>query len=152
MMPTLLVGDFLYVDKVSHRAQGVRRGDLVVFPFPQDPTKDFLQRVIATGGETIEIRNKQVMVNGIALEEGYAIHGDPAVKPAGYEYRDNYGPHTVPPGELFVMGDHRDNSNDSRYWGTLPERSVKGRAVVIYWSWDGSESKPRWSRVGMRIR
>jgi len=152
MMPTLLVGDFLFVDKTARGRQGLHRGDIVVFPFPQDPTKNFVDRVVATGGETIEIRDKRVLVNGVALEEPYATHADPMVKPGGYEPRDNYGPFTVPPGELFVMGDNRDNANDSRYWGTLSERAVRGKALVIYWSWNDSQSSPRWDRVGMLVR
>jgi signal peptidase I len=164
MKDTLLVGDFLFVNKFEYGAKipfthmrlpGLRqpkRGDVIVFQFPQDPSKDFIKRCVATGGETLEIRNKQVSVNGVALSEPYSIHTDPTVKPAGYEYRDNFGPYTVPPGELFMMGDNRDNSNDSRYWGTLDMDLVKGRAMFIYWSWDGERSWPRWNRLLNMIR
>ena len=159
MKDTLLVGDFLFVNKFEYGAKipfthirlpGLRqprRGDVIVFQFPQDPSKDFIKRCIATGGETVEIKNKHVSVNGTTLNEPYTIHTDPTVKPAGYEYRDNYGPYTVPPGELFMMGDNRDNSNDSRYWGTLEMDLVKGRAMFLYWSWDGQKSWPRWNRI-----
>jgi len=164
MKDTLLVGDFLFVNKFEYGAKipfthirlpGVRqprRGDVIVFQFPQDPSKDFIKRCVATGGETVEIKNKQVSVNGVALREPYTIHTDPLVKPAGYEYRDNYGPYTVPPGELFMMGDNRDNSNDSRYWGTLEMDLVKGRAMFLYWSWDGERNWPRWNRIFQIIR
>jgi len=164
MKDTLLVGDFLFVNKFEYgpkipfthiRLPGLRkpkRGDVIVFQFPQDPSKDFIKRCIATGGETVEIKNKQVSVNGVALNEPYTIHTDPVVKPAGYEYRDNYGPFTVPPGEMFMMGDNRDNSNDSRYWGTLEMDLVKGRAMFLYWSWDGQKSWPRWNRILRIIR
>ena len=164
MKDTLLVGDFLFVNKFEYgpkmpfthlRLPGLRqpkRGDVIVFQFPQDPSKDFIKRCVATGGETLEIRNKQVSVNGVALSEPYTIHTDPSVKPAGYEYRDNYGPYTVPPGELFMMGDNRDNSNDSRYWGTLEMDLVKGRAMFLYWSWDGERNWPRWNRILRMIR
>ncbi|HKQ58846.1 MAG TPA: signal peptidase I [Candidatus Eisenbacteria bacterium] len=159
MKDTLLVGDFLFVNKFEYgpkipfthiRLPGIRqpkRGDVIVFQFPQDPSKDFIKRCVATGGETLEIKNKAVSVNGRALTEPYAIHSDPTVKPAGYEYRDNYGPYTVPPSELFMMGDNRDNSNDSRYWGSLDMDLVKGRAMFLYWSWDGEKNWPRWNRI-----
>ena len=159
MKDTLLVGDFLFVNKFEYgpkipfthiRLPGLRqpkRGDVIVFQFPQDPSKDFIKRLVATGGETIQIQNKQVAVNGTTLIEPYAIHSDPTVKPAGYEFRDNYGPYTVPPTELFMMGDNRDNSNDSRYWGSLDMDLVKGRAMFLYWSWDGEKHWPRWNRI-----
>ena len=164
MRDTLLVGDFLFVNKFEYgpkipfthiRLPGLRaprKGDVIVFQFPQDPSKDFIKRCIATGTETIEIKNKQVSVNGTPLVEPYAIHSDPNVKPAGYEYRDNYGPFTVPPGEMFMMGDNRDNSNDSRYWGTLDMDLVKGRAMFLYWSWDSDKNWPRWNRILSPIR
>jgi len=164
MRDTLLVGDFLFVNKFEYgpkipfthiRLPGIRqprRGDVIVFQFPQDPSKDFIKRCVATGGETVEIKNKQVSVNGAALREPYAIHTDPTVKPAGYEYRDNYGPYTVPKSDLFMMGDNRDNSNDSRYWGPLDMDLVKGRAMFLYWSWDGERNWPRWNRILHVIR
>jgi signal peptidase I len=164
MKDTLLVGDFLFVNKFEYgpkipfthiRLPGLRqprRGDVIVFQFPQDPSKDFIKRCVATGGETLEIKNKQVSVNGAALREPYAIHSDPTVKPAGYEYRDNYGPYTVPKSDLFMMGDNRDNSNDSRYWGPLEMDLVKGRAMFLYWSWDGERNWPRWNRILHVIR
>jgi signal peptidase I len=164
MKNTLLVGDFLFVNKFEYGAKipfthirlpGLRqpkRGDVIVFQFPQDPSKDYIKRCIATGGETIEIHNKAVSVNGTPLVEPYAIHSDPNVKPAGYEYRDNFGPFTVPPTEMFMMGDNRDNSNDSRYWGTLAMDLVKGRAMFLYWSWDSDRNWPRWNRILKPIR
>jgi signal peptidase I len=164
MKDTLLVGDFLFVNKFEYGAKipfthirlpGLRqpkRGDVIVFQFPQDPSKDYIKRCIATGGETIEIHNKAVSVNGTPLVEPYAIHSDPNVKPAGYEYRDNFGPFTVPPTEMFMMGDNRDNSNDSRYWGTLAMDLVKGRAMFLYWSWDSDRNWPRWNRILRPIR
>ena len=159
MQDTLLVGDFLFVNKFEYgpkipfthfRLPGLRapkRGDVIVFQFPQDPSKDFIKRCIATGGQTLQVTDKQVAVDGEKLNEPYAIHTDPSVRPAGFEFRDNYGPYTVPAGELFMMGDNRDNSNDSRYWGPLKMDLVKGRAMFIYWSWDGSRSWPRWNRL-----
>jgi len=159
MQDTLLIGDFLFVNKFEYgpkipfthiRLPGLRaprRGDVIVFQFPQDPTKDFIKRCVATGGETLEVRNKQVYVDGKPLRESYAIHSDPSVRPAGYDYRDYFGPVTVAKGQMFMMGDNRDNSNDSRYWGQLEMDLVKGRAMFIYWSWDGGRNWPRWNRI-----
>ena len=159
MQDTLLIGDFLFVNKFEYgpkipfthvRLPGLReprRGDVIVFQFPQDPSKDFIKRCVATSGQTIEIRDKQVSVDGVPLHEPYAIHTDPSVRPSGYDYRDNFGPFTVPRGELFMMGDNRDNSNDSRYWGPLKMDHVKGRAMFLYWSWNGDENWPRWNRI-----
>ncbi len=164
MRDTLLVGDFLFVNKFEFgpkipfthvRLPGLRqprRGDVIVFQFPQDPSKDFIKRCVATGRQTIEIRNKQVYVDGVALKEPYVIHTDPNVRAPGMDYRDNFGPLTVRPGELFMMGDNRDNSNDSRFWGTLDMDMVKGRAMFLYWSWDGERNWPRWGRIFRGIR
>jgi signal peptidase I len=159
MEDTLLIGDFLFVNKFEYgpkipfthiRLPGLRaprRGDVIVFQFPGDPSKDFIKRCVATGGQTVEIRNKQVAVDGRALTEPYTIHSDPTVRPSGYDYRDNFGPYTVPSGNLFMMGDNRDNSNDSRFWGPLQMDLVKGRAMFLYWSWNGEKNWPRWNRI-----
>ncbi|MFI5369935.1 MAG: signal peptidase I [Candidatus Eisenbacteria bacterium] len=159
MVKTLLVGDFLFVNKFEYGAKipfthvrlpGVRkpqRGDIIVFQFPQDPSKDFIKRCVAVGGETLQIRDKVVYVNGRPLDEPYVVHSDTTVRPAGFDYRDNFGPYLVPKGDLFMMGDNRDNSNDSRYWGPLDMDLVKGRAMFLYWSWDGPHFSPRWDRL-----
>jgi signal peptidase I len=164
MRDTLLVGDFLFVNKFEFgpkipfthvRLPGLRaphRGDVIVFQFPQDPSKDFIKRCIATGNQTLQVVDKQVAVDGEKLNEPYTIHTDPTVRPAGFEFRDNYGPYTVPAGELFMMGDNRDNSNDSRYWGPLQMDLVKGHAMFIYWSWDATRNWPRWNRLLQPIR
>jgi len=159
MLDTLLVGDFLFVNKFEYgpklpfthiRFPGIRKpktGDVIVFQYPQDPSKDYIKRCIATGGQTLEIRDKKVFLDGRALVEPYVVHIDPTVRSAGYDYRDNYPRRTITPGELFMMGDNRDNSNDSRFWGTVAMDLVKGRAMFIYWSWDGERHWPRWSRL-----
>jgi signal peptidase I len=164
MQDTLLIGDFLFVNKFEYgpkipfthvRLPGLRepkRGDVIVFQFPQDPGKDFIKRCVATGGQTLEIEDKQVAIDGVPLREPYAIHTDPTVRPSGYDNRDNFGPYTVPRGELFMMGDNRDNSHDSRFWGALPMDLVKGRAMFLYWSWDGEKHWPRWNRLFTPIR
>jgi len=150
MCDTLLVGDFLFVSKLDYGAKipfthlrlpGLhqpRRGEVIVFQWPEDPSKDFIKRCIATGGQTVEVRHKQVFVDGTPQVEPYVKHTSAVEDPAGYTPRDNYTPPTVAPGELFMMGDNRDNSNDSRFWGTVPMDLVKGRALFIYFSTAGT--------------
>ena len=159
MCDTLLVGDFLFVSKLDYGAKipfthvrlpglhAPRRGEVIVFQWPEDPSKDFIKRCIATGGQTVEVRHKQVFVDGVRQTEPYVKHTSTTEDPAGYTPRDNYTPPTVAPGELFMMGDNRDNSNDSRFWGTVKMDLVKGRAMFIYWSWDGDRNWPRWNRL-----
>jgi signal peptidase I len=164
MRDTLLVGDFLFVNKFEYgpkipfthiRLPGLRaprHGDVIVFQYPQDPSKDFIKRAVATGNQTLEVRNKQVILDGKSIREPYVIHTDPNTRPAGYDDRDFFGPVTVKSNQLFMMGDNRDNSNDSRYWGTLDMDLVKGRAMFLYWSWDGEKNWPRWNRIFQIIR
>ena len=149
MADTLLVGDFLFVNKLEYgpkipfthiRLPGLhppRRGEVIVFQWPEDPSKDFIKRCVAVGGETVEIEHKQVFVDGVRLVEPYVKH-EAGEEPAGYTPRDNFSPPTIPPGELFMMGDNRDNSNDSRFWGNVPMDLVKGRALFIYFSTAGT--------------
>jgi signal peptidase I len=174
MEPNLLVGDHLLVNKfvfaptasAAERAvlpiRDVRRGDIVVFKYPEEPDRDFIKRIIGLPGETIEVKGRQVLVDGRALDEPYAHFLLPhdGSEGATFDVREHYGPVTVPDGHLFAMGDNRDNSQDSRYWGFLPMHYVKGRALMIYWSWDVPEgeggglsslarffSGTRWSRL-----
>jgi len=164
MCDTLLVGDFLFVSKLDYGAKipfthmrlpglhAPRRGEVIVFQWPEDPSKDFIKRCIATGGQTVEVRHKQVYVDGVRQTEPYVKHTIASEDPAGYTPRDNYSPPTVPPGELFMMGDNRDNSNDSRFWGTVPMDLVKGRALFIYFStasqhWWDMPFYIRWKRL-----
>ncbi|MEJ2717493.1 MAG: signal peptidase I [Deltaproteobacteria bacterium] len=146
MRPTLLVGDHILVSKFIYgvripftnlrwpRFTTPKRGDVIVFIYPRDRTKDFIKRVIGVGGDTIAIRNKHVFVNGKEISEPYAHHYDNRIIPGGMNPRDNMGPVTVPKGYLFVMGDNRDYSHDSRFWRFVPIRDVKGEAFLIYYS------------------
>jgi signal peptidase I len=164
MYDTLLKGDFLFVNKFEYgpkipfshlRLPGLhppRRGDVIVFQFPQNPSQDFIKRCIAIGGQTVQVVDKKVFVDGVELKEPYVKHSDPEIRPAGYDFRDNFGPFTVPKGSLFMMGDNRDNSNDSRYWGPVAMDLVKWRAMFLYWSWDGDRKWPRWSRLFNPVR
>jgi len=159
MVPTLLKGDFLFVNKFEYGPKipfthirlpgirGPRRGDVIVFQYPRNPHQDFIKRCIATGGQTILIHDKQVIVDGDTLREPYKIQTDPSVRPPGFEPRDNFGPYTVPKGELFMMGDNRDNSNDSRFWGPVNMDLVKGRAMFIYFSTDGSNALDAFGKI-----
>jgi signal peptidase I len=150
MMPTLLVGDHLFVDKrASARTPG--RGDVVVFRYPEEPSRFYIKRVVAVGGDEVEVRDKVLYVNGQPREESLIQHIDPSVHPREYDPRDNFDLYTVPKGSYFVMGDNRDNSNDSRFWGPVDGSLVQGKALGIYWSWDAEKDGPRWERVGTRV-
>jgi signal peptidase I len=151
---TPLAGEIPYGQYLVHLAQ-VHRGDVVVFVFPQDPTKDFIKRVIGIGGDTVQVKNGQVFLNGAPMPDPHAHFEVPAGERSLYSPRDNYGPATVPAGQFFMMGDNRDRSFDSRFWGFVTRNQVEGRAMFIYWSW-GADSQSflgiRWSRFGEAVR
>jgi signal peptidase I len=160
MLDTLQIGDFLFVNKMVYGARvpfthdaripGFRKphtGDIIVFRFPLEPKVDYIKRVIASEGQTVRIVNKKVYVDGTPLVEPYTKYTDPQIHPAAQDVRDNYGPITVPANKLFCMGDNRDNSWDSRYWGYVPYANVKGKAFILYWSWDSSKHLPRFDRL-----
>lgn len=156
MLETLQIGDHLLVnkflyglkipftDKVFIEVSDPEFGDIIVFEFPEDPSKDFIKRVIGLAGDVIEIRDKQVFRNGEKLEEDYIRHTDPNIIVGN---RDNFGPVTVPEGVCFVMGDNRDESYDSRFWGFVKRETIKGKAWILYWSWGGL-TDIRWDRIG----
>jgi signal peptidase I len=123
------------------------RGDIIVFKYPVNPTQDYIKRVVGLAGDTIEIKDKKVYVNGEPQNEKYAIFLDSKILPAGVQRRDNMGPITVPEDSLFVMGDNRDNSYDSRFWNFVNLKSVKGKAFILYWSWDKKNFSVRWNRI-----
>ena len=189
METTLLVGDFLLVNKLAYvdpvssiekiilPRRDIKRFDIVVFKYPKEPNKDFVKRVIALEGEVIEIKDKQVYINGEPIQEDNKFHNDSQVftKNGYYHYddviRDNFDPLTVPLGHCFVMGDNRDNSQDSRYWGSLPLHLIKGRPWAIYFSYNAERDaylktsfreklkkfvsfipKARWNRIFKIIR
>ncbi|HVN87416.1 MAG TPA: signal peptidase I [Candidatus Binatia bacterium] len=157
MLPTIQIGDHLFVNKMAYGLRlpllgtklinfGVlHRDDIVVFISPNDSSTDLIKRVIATEGDTVEIRQKKLYVNGQEVPDAHAHFVDAR---AGAVPRDNFGPVTVPPGKFFVMGDNRDQSYDSRYWGFADVNAIKGKATFIYWSWDSDAHWPRWSRLG----
>lgn len=163
MIPTLLVGDHILVNKFLYGTKipfsGKRafmfkkpeRGDIIVFKYPENPSKDFIKRVVAIEGDVIESKNKMVHVNGNKVNEPYAQHTDSSMRPMGIEPRDNFGPVIVPKNKYFVMGDNRDQSYDSRYWGYVDIKDVKGKALILYWSWDSEKSWVRFGRIGSLI-
>ncbi len=168
MLSTLQIGDHILVNKVLlgtpvdipftninlFRMPGIRepkRGDIVVFKYPEDPTRDFIKRVIGIGGDIIEEKDKEVFVNGQKLIEPYVQHVESAIKPSTMDKRDNFGPVTVPMGKIFVMGDNRDQSYDSRFWGFVDVDQIKGKAVIIYWSWDSDKTWVRFGRIGRLV-
>lgn len=164
MLPTLQIGDHILVNKFLYGAEipflgwripslrNPQRGDIIVFKFPQDEGRDFIKRVIALPGEKVEIRGKRVLINGEPLEEPYSVHLDRAIQETPHSPRDYFSPVEVPQGQLFVMGDNRDYSMDSRFWGYLDMKKIKGKAFLIYWSWDRDRFRPRWGRIGKGVR
>ena len=167
MMDTLLVGDYILVNKfiygseiplVDVRLPGLRkpaRGDIIVFKYPQDEKRDFIKRIIGTPGDQVVVRGQQVLVNGKPLSESYVKPVEASLaspgRPGYCSYAYACEPTTVPPDSYFVMGDNRDNSQDSRYWGFVKRDKIKGKAFLTYWSWDGDHHWLRWWRLGKYI-
>lgn len=132
MLPTLQIGDHILVNKFIYHFEPIHRGDVIVFKYPQDESRDFIKRVIGLPGETLEIRGRQVLTNGVPLKEPYAVYADGSL--ARVLERERLGPILIPPGKLFMMGDNRDHSLDSRVWGFLDIHKVKGKAFIVYFS------------------
>jgi signal peptidase I len=168
MIPTLLVGDHLLVNKIVYgtpvdipftnitvfHMPGLRhpqRGEIIVFKYPEDPKRDFIKRTVAIEGDTIQMIDKKVYVNGKPVEEPFAQHTDTSLYMGQLEPRDNFGPYLVPKNKLFMMGDNRDQSYDSRFWGYVDIKQVRGKAMIIYWSWDSDKTFPRLDRIGKLI-
>lgn len=146
MENTLLNGDFVLVNKLAYRFAEPKTGDVIIFDYPLNPSKTFIKRIIAEPGETVEVINKTLYIDGKAEVSPYPIkHIDPLIYPAEYSNRDNFGPFQVPPRHYFVMGDNRDNSRDSREWGFLERKYVKGRALLLYFSWAPDPLAPEFS-------
>ena len=164
MLPTLQIGDHILViksiyglrmpitNKVIIPVKDPQRGDVIVFEYPVDRSKDFIKRVVAVAGDTVEVRNKRLYVNGRLARDEHAHYENPSMPHFKAEGRNNYGPVKVPENKLFVMGDNRDNSLDSRVWGFVDLRAVRGKAFIIYWSWDSTAKRPRWDRLGDIVR
>ena len=162
MLDTLQIGDHLLVTKFAYdvrlpsnlwldttdgrvlmKTGDPERGDIMVFKFPEDETKDFIKRVIGLPGETLEVRNKVVYINGQPIDEPYVRHTKADTLPI----RDNFGPVVIPEGRYFMMGDNREGSYDSRWWGPVKRQKIVGKALLIYWSW-ASVTDIRFNRIG----
>ena len=164
MKPTLLIGDHILVNKFIYGVKipfirkdlisisEPKRGDVIVFIYPEDRSKDFIKRVIGVGGDTIEIRNKKIFLNGLPFQDTHGVYVDDFIIPGTIQPRDNFGPMTVPKGAVFTMGDNRDQSYDSRFWGVVDLKDVLGKAFIMYWSWNKEEHNVRWSRLGRLVR
>ena len=146
MENSLLEGDYIFVNKLAFEfGKQPQAGDIIVFEYPANPTKDYIKRVVALPGQTVEIVDKAVYVNGQAAQiPTLSKHVDPKVLPADLSFRDNFGPFVVPEGEYFVLGDNRDDSRDSRFWGTVPTQNIRGKAVFTYWSWQPDPDARKW--------
>jgi signal peptidase I len=173
MIPTLLIGDHILVSKLSYGIQWPsqckfqwgfppincyasnavvefgkpQRGDIIVFRFPEDEEKDFIKRIVGIPGDRVQVKNKVVLVNGTPLDDkAFTQRIDPGIIDGTINPRDNFGPVTVPEGSYFVMGDNRDQSLDSRFWGYVREEKIRGKAFRIYWSWSGHGQWTEWVR------
>ena len=159
MLDTLHIGDRLFVTKFSYGVHlpfiskeiistgEPQRGDIIVFPYPENPTQDYIKRVVGIPGDTLEVRDKQLYRNGEAVKESYIKHTDANLMGR----RDNMPPTTVPTGKVFVMGDNRDQSQDSRFWGFVDKDTIIGKAYVIYWS-STDWVNINWDRIGTMLR
>src|SRR5215475_1509544 len=170
MENNLLIGDHLLVNKMVYApamssverallpAGTIKRGDVIVFKYPEEPDRDFIKRVIGLPGESLEVREKKVYINGKPLDEPYVHFIQPPstsselAEVTSYDVRERYGPVTVPADQYFMMGDNRDNSQDSRYWGFLPRELVKGKALVIYWSYEAGREDYQENGTGAALR
>ena len=176
MEDTLLIGDFLFINKFVYgikipytdirlpALKKPKQNDIIVFKYPKDESVNYVKRCIAIEGQTVEIRNKVVYVDGKPLPNNSGVKTSDPIRPQGYiesdifplgnGNRDNYGPLKIPQGNLFMLGDNRDNSSDSRYWGFMPKKNIVGKPIIIYWSWRRDvplwdfSHKVRWTRIG----
>ena len=163
MIPTLAIGDHILVNKLSYglripfleryllQYDNPERGDVVVFIYPEDRSKDFIKRVIAVAEDSVEIREKKIFINGKQIDDPHGHFAGYDPQAGGVGSGDDFGPKTVPANHIFVMGDNRDRSYDSRFWGFVDLNDVRGKAFLIYWSWDGTDRWVRWERLGNLI-
>lgn len=163
MEDTLLIGDHLLVNKFLYgikipftdnkilKIRDPRRGDVIVFEYPEDPSKDFIKRVIGVPGDVVEGKDKKVYVNGTLYVNVHEVHKEKDIIPKAQNPRDTFGPVTVPADSYFVMGDNRDRSYDSRFWGFVKSSKIKGKAFIKYWSWDKDKFRIRFKNIGRLI-
>jgi len=164
MEDTLQIGDHLLVNKFIYGTgipfagkqffalRDPHQGDVIVFEYPEDPSKDFIKRIVGAPGDVVQGINKHVYVNGKLYRNPHEIHKEKDLIPKDQNPRDTFGPVKVPEGSYFVMGDNRDRSYDSRFWGFVKKEKIKGLAFIKYWSWDGDNWKVRWGSIGSLIK
>lgn len=163
MEDTLAIGDHLFVNKFIYgiklpftdkrilKIRDPRRGDVMVFEYPVDRSKDFIKRVIGVPGDVIQVQNKVVYVNGTPYKNPHEVHKETDLLSRQQSPRDNFGPVRVPAKSYFMMGDNRDRSYDSRFWGFVKESDIVGKAFIKYWSWDQDSWRVRWGSIGQLI-
>jgi signal peptidase I len=163
MEDTLLIGDHLLVNKFIYgplipftekrmfKIRDPRQGDVIVFEYPEDPSKDFIKRIVGAPGDVVQGIDKRVYVNGRLYQNAHEVHKENGIIPKEQNPRDTFGPVKVPEGSYFVMGDNRDRSYDSRFWGFVKKEKIKGLAFIKYWSWDGDKWRVRWGNIGKPI-
>ncbi len=146
MEDSLLEGDFIFVNKLAYKYGGTpQAGEIIVFKYPNNPEKEFIKRIVAVPGQTVQIADKVLYVNEqVAHIPIHSKNIDKRIIPADLSFRDNFGPYVVPPENYFVLGDNRDDSRDSRFWGPVPQEHIKGKAVFVYWSWEPDPDAPAW--------
>jgi len=146
MEDSLFEGDYIFVNKLAYDyGTDPKVSDIIVFKYPNNPQKDYIKRIMAGPGQIVQLADKVLFIDGeVAPIPMNTKNIDARIIPADLSFRDNFGPFTVPPGEYFVMGDNRDDSRDSRFWGTVPVENIKGKAVFIYWSWEPDPDAPGW--------
>lgn len=163
MEDTLVIGDrilvnkFIYGTKIPFAGKSIlkmrdpQRGDIIVFEYSQDADKDFIKRIIGTPGDIITVKDKRVFVNNVQYENSHEIHREQGILLGDQTPRDNFGPVMVPNDAYFVMGDNRDNSYDSRFWGFVKKDKIEGLAIIKFWSWDNNKLRVRWGNIGRLI-
>ncbi len=146
MENSLYEGDYIFVNKLAYSFDTEpQAGDIIVFQYPNNPQKDFIKRIVAMPGQVVQLADKVVYVDEqVAKIPLHSKHTDKRIIPADLSFRDNFGPYEVPEGQYFVIGDNRDDSRDSRFWGGVPRENIKGKAVFVYWSWTPDPDNPPW--------
>ena len=146
MEDSLLTGDYIFVNKLAYDyGSNPQPGDIIVFRYPNNPEKNYIKRIVALPEQTVQVADKVLYIDGeVAPIPVHSKHVDKRIIPGDLSFRDNFGPYRVPPGQYFVVGDNRDDSRDSRFWGCVPRENILGKAVFVYWSWEPDPDAPGW--------
>ncbi len=152
MFPALIPGDRVLVNNLTYQWSYPDRFDVVTFVYPLDRRREFTKRVIGLSGETVQLIDKKIFIDGRPLRDPYGYFSDPHSLPPSDQPRDHFGPLRIPPGQVFVLGDYRDESFDSRYWGPVPLEDIRGKVFMIYYSQAKDTGRIRWERMGCAVR